>query len=369
MASEMLYPVMPVFLKHIGFSVLLIGILEGIAEVVAGLGKPYFGQWSDSTGKRLPFVQLGYALSAISKPLLAVSSWPVWIFFARTTDRMGKGIRTAARDALLSDEATPQTRATVFGYHRSMDTLGAVAGPTLALVYLYFYPHQFIPLFLLAFIPGVAAVWCTLLIKPKTLVVRQPALKTPVFGFMQYWRRSPAAYKRLIIGLVFFALFNSSDVFLLLQLREKGFSETSVIALYIFYNLAYALLAFPLGKLADRIGTQKVFLSGLFAFALVYIAFATGKHTAVFIAALALYGAYAAATDGVAKAWISNLVSPAETGTAIGTFSGLQSIAAFAASSLAGLLWYRYGGLAALLCPAIAALLTIIYLGRSRIPE
>jgi len=138
-ASEMLYPIMPVYLKTIGFSVLLIGILEGVAEATAGLSKGYFGKLSDTAGRRVPFVQIGYALSAISKPMMGLLVFPLWIFFARTVDRFGKGIRAGARDAILSDEATPETKGKIFGFHRAMDTVGAVMGPSLALVYLYFY--------------------------------------------------------------------------------------------------------------------------------------------------------------------------------------------------------------------------------------
>jgi sugar phosphate permease len=127
--SEMLYPVMPVFLRSIGFSFVLIGLLEGFAEATAGLSKGYFGNLSDKTGRRVPFVRFGYMLSAISKPLMAVFSWAWWIFLARTTDRLGKGIRTSARDALLSDETTPENKGKVFGFHRAFDTLGAAIGP------------------------------------------------------------------------------------------------------------------------------------------------------------------------------------------------------------------------------------------------
>src|SRR5205809_3039853 len=141
MASEMLYPVMPIYLRTIGFSVVFIGILEGVAEATAGLSKGYFGKLSDSSGRRVPFVQMGYAFSAISKPMMAAFINPLWIFFARTIDRFGKGVRTGARDAILSDEATFETKGKIFGVHRLMDTFGAVIGPSLALVYLYFYPH------------------------------------------------------------------------------------------------------------------------------------------------------------------------------------------------------------------------------------
>ena len=161
-ASEMLYPIMPIYLRSIGFSVLLIGILEGVAEATAGLSKGYFGKLSDHTGTRAPFVRLGYTLSAISKPMMAMMVYPLWIFFARTVDRLGKGIRTGARDAMLSDEATPATKGRVFGFHRSMDTLGAVTGPALALLYLYIYPGSYKTLFLIAFIPGLVAIALTL---------------------------------------------------------------------------------------------------------------------------------------------------------------------------------------------------------------
>ena len=156
-ASEMLYPVMPVFLKHIGFSIIFIGVLEGVAEAVAGLSKSYFGKLSDKSGKRLPFVQLGYALSAISKPMMAVFIFPLWIFLSRTIDRLGKGLRTGARHAMLSDEATKETKGRVFGFHRSMDTFGAVIGPSIALLYLYYHPNDYTSLFLIAFIPGIIA--------------------------------------------------------------------------------------------------------------------------------------------------------------------------------------------------------------------
>ena len=167
MASEMLYPIMPLFLKYIGYNFIFIGILEGVAEAVAGLSKSYFGQRSDNSGKRLPFVQLGYFFSAISKPMLALFIYPWWIFLSRTIDRLGKGIRTGARDAMLSDESRPETKGRVFGFHRSMDTMGAVFGPAIALVYLYFYPHNYKTLFLIAFLPGMLAVISTLLIKEK----------------------------------------------------------------------------------------------------------------------------------------------------------------------------------------------------------
>ncbi len=364
MASEMLYPVMPVFLKSIGFSILLIGVLEGFAEAIAGLSKGYFGKRSDVTGKRLPFVQLGYALSAISKPMMAVFIYPLWIFFARTLDRLGKGLRTGARDALLSDECTRENKGKVFGFHRSMDTLGAVLGPAIALAYLYYYPDDYTTLFIIAFFPGVLAILLTLFIKEKKPINNSELKKErwSFFAIFSYWKVSSVEYKKLLIGLLLFATFNSSDVFLLLRMKESGLSDTAVIGVYIFYNLAFALLAYPIGILADKLGLKKIFLSGLFVFAIVYAGFAVNDNLIIFFILFFLYGLYAAATEGISKAWISNIVDKSETATAIGTYSGLQSICALLASSLTGFLWYSFGSLITFLITALVTLIVIIYL-------
>ncbi len=164
-ASEMLYPILPLYLQSIGFSILYIGILEGLAEALAGLSKGYFGRLSDLQGKRLPFIQIGYAISALAKPLLVTFNLPLWVLFIRSADRLGKGIRTGARDALLSNATTKENKGKVFGFHRSMDTLGACIGPGISLIYLYFFPENYKSLFLLAFFPGIIAITFTFFIK------------------------------------------------------------------------------------------------------------------------------------------------------------------------------------------------------------
>ncbi len=362
MASEMLYPVMPIYLKTIGFSIVLIGILEGVAEATAGLSKGYFGKLSDSSGKRVPFVQIGYALSAVSKPMMALFVYPLWIFFARTIDRFGKGIRTGARDAILSDEASPQTKGKVFGFHRSMDTLGAVIGPLLALVWLYFNPNDYKTLFFIALLPGLLAVFASMLLKDKNKISDKPKLPVKFFAFLHYWKESPAAYKKLAVGLLVFTLFNSSDVFLLLKAKEAGLDDSAVIGVYIFYNLIYALFAFPLGIIADKIGLKSVFLTGLVLFSVVYFGMAFNVNLYFFFGLFFLYGIYAAATEGISKAWISNITDKKDTATAIGTFSGLQSIGTMLASSLTGIIWFQFGATAAFLLTAIVTLLVAAYL-------
>ena len=361
-ASEMLYPVMPVYLKSIGFSVLLIGILEGLAEAVSGISKGYFGSLSDRKGVRLPFVRLGYALSALSKPMLAIMQFPLWIFGARTLDRVGKGVRTGARDALLSDEATPETKGRVFGFHRGMDTTGAVIGPAIALVYLYFAPAQYKPLFLIAFIPGILSVFLLFIIKEKQHPVNNAKKPYSFWTFINYWKQSPAHYRKLVTGLLLFTLFNSSDYFLLLKIKASGQSDTIVIAVYIFYNLVYALASYPLGHLGDKIGLKKVLFGGLLLFSAVYAGMALTNNLVVYILLFAVYGVYAAATEGISKAWVSNISDKKDTATAIGTFVAFQSICTMVASSLAGLIWSFYGFKVTFLLSAGVTTLVALYL-------
>ncbi|TGN06171.1 MFS transporter [Leptospira bandrabouensis] len=370
-ASEMLYPVLPIYLKSIGYSVLFIGILEGITEVVAGYSKGFFGNLSDISGKRVPYVRLGYALSAISKPLLAIGQIPLVVLLARVFDRIGKGVRTGARDAILSKEATKTSKARVFGFHRSMDTLGAVLGPSIALVYLYFNPQNYLFLFYLALLPGLVSIGFTFFLKEK------PGQKsegnqiqvTSFFSFLSYWKKTNPNYRKLVFGLLVFAFWNSSDVFLILKAKESGLDDKFVIGIYIFYNLVYALFAYPLGILADRVGFKKMFLFGLGMFATVYFLMGSNQNPYLIVFSFFLYGVYASATEGISKAWISNLVPNLEVGTAIGMFTGLQSVATFFASSIAGWLWYLFGAPITFLVTGFFSVLVILYFLFTKITE
>lgn len=363
-ASEMLYPVMPIYLKSIGFSALLIGILEGIAEATAGLSKGYFGELSDRLGKRVIFIRWGYFLSALSKPAMAISKWPIWIFAARTTDRIGKGLRTSARDALLSDESTPETRGKVFGFHRGMDTLGAAVGPAIALLLLWLFPGDYTTIFLSTIIPGLAAVLLTLLLKEKNRSqgIAQPQKGTSPFSFLGYWRQSPVNYRHIVIGLILFTLINSSDAFLLLKVKELGASDTLVVGLYIFYNLAYALLSYPMGWLSDRLGMKRMVIFGIAIFAITYLGFALTTKWIVFLLLFGLYSLYAASTEGVLKAWLANNLPKTKTATGIGLYNSLQSIATLIASSMAGLIWITVGSSTVFMISSVGATLAGIYL-------
>ena len=371
-ASEMLYPVIPVYLKEIGFSVFLIGILEGVVNFTAGISKGYFGKMSDEKGVRLPFVKLGYLLSAVSKPLMAVFVYPFWIFFVRTIDRLGKGVRTAARDALLSQEATPATKARVFGFHRGMDTIGAAIGPVLALLFLFFYPGEYKTLFYLAFIPGMLSILFIFFLKEK----KQPVStlgKGNFFSFFNYWKIANPDFRKVVPGLLLFALFNSSDIFLLLITKETigentlnilGVTfnaDTITIGAYIFYNLIYAAASYPMGILADKLGFKKIILLGFLLFAIVYGGFAFNPSIGSIFILFSIYGVYAAATEGVIKAWITNLAHGENTATAIGFYTSCESVCALMASIIAGALWTNFGSTSTFITTAAFSLLVFIY--------
>ena len=185
--------------------------------------------------------------------------------------------------------------------------------------------------------------------------------KTRFFEFLKYWKESPAMYRKLVCGLLIFALFNSSDVFLILKLKEAGSSDPATIGVYIFYNLFFAFFAYPLGILADRWGLKNIFIFGLVLFVLVYAGMAFNRNLSVFFVLFLLYGFYAAATEGVARAWISNISSKKDTATAIGTYTGFQSICTLIASSLSGFLWFRFGSATAFSVIALAVCGVIVY--------
>jgi MFS family permease len=360
-SSEMLIPVMPMYLKSIGFSIVIIGILEGMAEAIAGLSKGYFGNLSDAMAKRLPFVQLGYGISAICKPLIGLFAIPFYVFIIRTLDRLGKGVRTGARDAMLNAEATSETKATVFGFHKAMDTLGATIGPLLALIFLYYNPGEYKYLFMMAIVPGLFSIFATFQLKEKVIALDSKKNKTHFFSFFKYWNKSTRSYKQIVIGFLFFALINTSDIFILLKAKDAGLSDLQVIAAYIFYNLVFALLAFPIGKLADRWRIENIFVIGIVCFAIVYLGMAFASRLGVIILLLSIYSLFAAATDGVAKAWIGNTVNKNEMATATGFYTSFQSICALFSSSIGGLLWYHFGASTTFLVSGIGALFIIFY--------
>jgi MFS family permease len=339
MASEMLYPITPIFLTAVlGSSMAVVGIIEGLAEVTAGIFKGYFGRLSDKLGRRSIFVRIGYGLSALTKPLPGIFPHISTVLFARVTDRVGKGIRTAPRDALLASYSENNSGA-IFGFHRGMDTLGAALGPVCALILLHFYPGNYILIFLVAFIPSVAAVAFTIPVKDKPVEIKAIERK----DYKSFWASASPQYKKLIYLFTIFSLVNSSDVFLILKSKNIAGSATQAILGYIFYNLIYASASYPIGKISDKFGKRNIFIIGLLIFSLVYFGFATTSHEIIIWLLFALYGIYAAATEGIAKAWVSDLIPDQRIGTAIGLLTMISSFAIMTGSMLTGILWDQFG--------------------------
>jgi MFS family permease len=338
-ASEMLYPVTPIFLTAVlGSSMAVVGIIEGIAEVTAGLLKGYFGNLSDKVGRRSIFVVIGYGISALAKPLPGIFQNIPTVLISRVSDRVGKGVRTAPRDALLASYSDGNSGA-VFGFHRAMDTLGAAIGPIIALILLYFFPNNFKFIFLVAFIPSVIAVFFTLLVKDKQSTVKVKSKQ----NYLEFWKSAPKKYKRILFLITTFSLVNSSDVFLILKSQNISNSGSMAIFGYVFYNLIYAAASYPLGGLSDKLGKQKVFSFGLIIFSLVYFGFAFIDNINFIWILFAFYGIYAASTEGVSKAWISDLIPNEQRGSAIGLLTMLSSFAIMIGSFLTGVLWDKFG--------------------------
>lgn len=360
-SSEMLLPILPVYLSSIGFTALWIGILEGMAEAVSGLSKAYFGKMSDNFQLRLPFVRWGYAMSAVSKSMLALFSFTWWIFLSRTIDRFGKGVRSASRDALLADESEPRHRGKVFGFNKAMDTIGATVGAAFAACYLYFFPGDYKSLFLIAFFPAVVAVVITFVLKERKKEIAATKKVQGAFSFFGYWKKSTLAYKKLVFGFLFFAVFNSSDAFIFLIGKQCGLSDSMVLSAYIFYNLSFALLALPFGHVGDRKGMKFTYLAGIVFFGFAYFLFPQATSPYLYFTAFFVYAFFAAATDGISKAWITRHCDVKEKATALGFYSGMLSIVILISNLMAGALWSMVSPQALFLVSTGGAAVTLLY--------
>lgn len=357
-AGEMIYPLVPVFLTvTLGAPPSALGLVEGVAESASSLLRVVSGWISDRIGRRKPLVVIGYALAAVAKPLLGLAySWPV-VLLARTTDRIGKGLRTAPRDALISDWTPPETRGRAYGFSRMLDTSGAVVGPLIALLALRLLSNNLRLLFVIAVIPASVAALLTLGIRD-----RRPAPATKPARLSLRLAGYDRSYKAFLLVTLVFALGNSSDAFLILRAKALGLSTTMVVLAYVLYNAVYAALAFPAGIRSDVIGRRRVLLVGLLLFAAVYLGFGVVSRAGLLWVLFAVYGAYMALTDGIGRALVTDLVPEERRGTALGLYSTILGISALAASVVAGLLWDRVAPAAPFLYGAVAALIAAVLL-------
>jgi len=370
-ASEMLYPIIPLFLVGtLGASPMLLGLIDGIAEGGSSVLRWLAGALSDRFRRRKPFIVTGYTISAFSKPVMGFAAlaggWPMFLL-GRSADRLGKSIRTSARDALIADSTEPQHRGVAFGLHRAMDTCGAVLGPLLALLIVLVKPG--IPLqwlFFIALVPGVlSSLLAFLAVKDIPHEARADAKPPPIF------QSFPKPLWHLIAAAALFSLGNSSDSFLILRSKEIGLSFPQVILAFALYNVVYALGALPLGKLSDRIGRKPVVVTGWLVYAAVYLGFSAAKSTAAPWILLGAYGLYQALSEGVTKALIADVVPKQQRAGAIGLFYTVSGVGQLVASVVAGSLWnvrlFNGSLMASFLFGAVCAALAVPLIATVRI--
>jgi MFS family permease len=358
-SSEMVYPLIPFFLTAtLGAGPAALGLIEGIAESAASILKLLSGMASDRFRRKKPFAILGYGTSALGKGVLYLAgSWAV-VFAGRLMDRIGKGIRTAPRDALIADSATPGEIGKAFGLHRAMDTIGAALGVILAWWFITARPGDYATVILWSVVPAVLGVILLFFIAESR---QHKSAGRPVS--LASWHSLPPPLRRFLAVALLFTLGNSSNTFLLLRAADFGYSPATIILLYLVYNLAYAGLSYPAGRWSDRIGRRWIVSAGYVLYAVVYAGFAfageAGKEWIPWVL-FTVYGFYSAATDGVEKALIAELAPAGLRASAIGLHAMIVGIGLFPASLVAGILWSAAGPATALGLGACTGILSAL---------
>ncbi len=345
-SSEMLVHLTPLFLTNVlGARTGVVGLIEGLAESAGSLLRILAGWWSDRMGRRKPLTVLGYGMAAAAVPmLLAARGWGL-VGAARLLDRAGKGVRTAPRDALIADAVAPGQRGIAFGLHRAADTAGAMTGLLGALAVVWWLQHGALTLDAATFrtIVALAIVPSILAVAVLAVGVREAARPPSAAALGVSLAGLDRRFRRFLAVMVLFTLGNSSDAFLVLRAQEAGLSVVGLLAVLVFFNLVYTLAAGPLGALSDRIDRRRLIVAGWGLYALVYLGFAgagAGWHVWLLYAGYALYYA---ATEGVAKALVADMVPAEQRGTAYGAFNAAVGLAALPASVVAGVLWQGVG--------------------------
>lgn len=354
-ASDMIYPIVPIFLTTVlGAPVAVVGLIEGIAESTSSFLRVASGVASDKLRVRKPFIVMGYVLSASSKLFYASATSWITVLFGKFSDRLGKGTRTAARDAYIAENSAPKDRGRAFGFHRGMDTMGAVVGPLLGILLLHFYGTDYQRIFLISLIPTAFAVILLILFLKEGKWSDATIDDKLSFRLLLTRLRGPLAIF-LIINAIF-AIGNSSDAFLILRSQSLGLSMTAIIFAFALFNFTYAILSVPAGIVSDKIGPRNIMFVGFIIFAVVYTLFGFA-HSQIFAWLLfPLYGVYMALTDGVSKAYIANIVPKEQLATAYGVYQFVIGFCAFFASLIAGILWSRIGEFAPFIFGGVTAL-------------
>lgn len=352
-ASEMTYPILPIFLTGVlGAPVAIVGLIEGVAEATASLTKFIFGYISDRLRKRKIFVMVGYSFSSAAKFLIAIASSWYFVLAGRFLDRLGKGERTAARDSILLESATANNRGFIFGFHRAADSAGAIIGPLLAILLLYFLKDNLRIIIMLAIFPPLVGV-LLLSLFIKEVKKKDDGMRKPAINFN--WSQWSPRFKIFLVGSIIFSLGNSADAFLLLRAKELGLTTILVTFAYVLYSLFQTIFSIPAGKLADVIGYKKIYSLGLLVFAFVYFSFGFIKNPLWIWFLFPIYGFYIAMTDGVSKAYVSEFTTQENSGTYFGFYQTIIAMCAFLASLIGGILWTKVGSFATFYYGALMA--------------
>jgi MFS family permease len=332
-STKMIYSVMPLFLMSIGASKTTISLIEGIAESTASLIKAFSGYWSDKIGRNKPFMIIGYGVTALITPFYAFAGKPVQVLFLRFFERIGKGLRAAPRDSLISGSIQGKEAGKNFGFHKAMDNSGAIFGPLAAFLLLYFFPLNYKLIFFIATIPALMGVAVIALFIKEAKTMKKTNAIEPSF------RRLPKNFY-LFLAIVFvFTLGNSADALLLVKTTETGIDKLYIPFVYMIFNVVSVLFAIPIGKLSDKIGREKLIILGFLIYSLTYFLFGKFNSISIFLLLFVLYGFYSALTDGSQKAMISDIVSKELRGTGYGLYHAVLGVTLLPASLIAGTLY------------------------------
>lgn len=362
-SSEMIYPLVPLFLANVlGVNKSVIGLIEGIAESTASLLKVFSGWFSDRVGNRKWLMAVGYGISTLSRPFVALSTSWQQVLGSRFIDRFGKGVRTAPRDAIIAESADKAYLGRAFGFHRSMDTMGAVVGPALAFFLLGTFSDDYRKVFWVSMVPGVIAVLLIIFFiteKKKAAAIHADRPKLTLKHFD--WR-----FKFFVIIATLFAVGNSSDVFLILRAQQVGISTVMVPMVYLLFNLIYSLSSIPAGMAADKFGKKRVILLGFVLFAFLYFGFGAASGTKTIWVLFGLYGLFMGLTEGIQKAFLATIIPQDFKATAFGVYNTVVGLAMFPASLIGGWLWdhvspsatFYFGAITA----SVSAILFIVFI-------
>ncbi|HLG21063.1 MAG TPA: MFS transporter [Bdellovibrionota bacterium] len=360
LSSEMIYPLLPVFLSNVlGAEAVALGMIEGVAEATASIMKVFSGIWTDRAGKRKPLIVWGYGLAGFARPLIGLAgAWP-HVLFLRFADRIGKGIRTSPRDALIADVTEPADRGSAYGVQRSMDHIGGVLGPLVAAGCMSFFGIPLRTVFVLAAVPAVLA-FATLIFG-----VREPARHATVKSSAVVpgqWKNLDRNFRFFLLSVFLFTLGNSADAFLLLRLTNSGVEPAWIALLWSLHHVVKTTSTYYGGRVSDRLGRRPMIVVGWIYYAVIYGGFALIDGTTALIAIFLAYGAYFGFCEPSERALIADLAPTELRGTAFGVFHFIVGIGALPASALFGLIWKYWGSSAAFLTGAVLALLASITL-------